>query len=122
MADDSPKSSEKTFNTTGLIPFQKGKSGNPGGRPKGLAARVRAICPPDTLAEFYEGVRSGELKGFNGRDRIAAAQWLTDRGYGKTPEVMLTGELGEEATAAAQDLSSEDLKELVTEARAKKTG
>jgi hypothetical protein len=62
------------------MPFKKGQSGNPGGRPKGLAgiqqaAREYGPASLETLAKA--------LKHKDARIKIAAAQALLDRGYGK---------------------------------------
>src|SRR6266496_6518616 len=63
-------------------PFQKGQSGNPGGRPRVLGdvqelARQKspeAIC---TLAEIMQNEKAPPAA------RVAAANSLLDRGYGK---------------------------------------
>jgi hypothetical protein len=76
-------------------PFAKGQSGNPGGRPAGLAAYIRQKCGEDgkNLTDFWLLVAYGtdaEIKQRLGckhppsfRDRMAAADALADRGYGK---------------------------------------
>jgi hypothetical protein len=99
MAENSRRSPGK--------PFKKGQSGNPGGRPAGLAAYIRQKCGDDgkNLTDFWLLVVYGtdqEIKRRLGckaapsfRDRMAAADALADRGYGKPKDtVEITGENG----------------------------
>ena len=76
-------------------PFEPGNRANPGGRPKGLAAKIRELVPPEKLAEFYLAVAERDGKQLRRlgikvsevslADRMKAADWLADRGYGKAP-------------------------------------
>lgn len=71
--------------------FTKGKSGNPGGRPKGLQKLVRQMLGRDgwaavvrTQYEIATGVFESSSKvGLMAREVTAAATWLADRGFGK---------------------------------------
>ena len=72
--------------------FQPGQSGNPSGRPKENAA-IKALAREHTEAAI--AVLVGALSDENGRTRIAAAEALLDRGYGKPSQaVAVTGEDG----------------------------
>jgi hypothetical protein len=64
-------------------PFPRGVSGNPGGRPKGLARYVRELVGNDgrRIADFMLRVLDDETE--RTETRMQAAQWLADRGFGK---------------------------------------
>ena len=76
--------------------FLPGRSGNAGGRPKRLAKLVEAIQQHthngEDLVDFMlQTFRSGPM-----RYRMEAAHWLTERGFGKPPQVVEhTGEDGD---------------------------
>jgi hypothetical protein len=90
-------------------PFEPGDSRqNRGGRPKGIARRVREIVGEDgdSIALFWGAVMSGELRTVQTvvndagektgekivyekvsvSDRLAASKFLAERGWGKPPE------------------------------------
>ncbi len=70
--------------------FEKGKSGNPGGRPKEnadvkAAARLHGIAAINKLLEL--------MNGNDNRISVTAAQAILDRGFGKPSQSMtLSGE------------------------------
>ncbi len=70
-----------------LVPhrFRKGKSGNPNGRPKGVAARVRELAggDPDRFLNVVIGI--AEDPKARAADRLRACEMLLDRGWGKAP-------------------------------------
>jgi hypothetical protein len=65
-----------------LKPFAKGKSGNPGGRPK-VPVEVKQLardCTPDAIKTLASIMRS---KKSPAAARVMAANSIIDRGYGK---------------------------------------
>jgi hypothetical protein len=77
-------------------PFRKGQSGNPGGRPKGDGeirelARQHTALALRTLSEIAD-------HGENESARVAAANALLDRGYGKPAVPVAAAELPEAIT------------------------
>lgn len=64
--------------------FVPGRSGNPSGRPKGLARRVRELVGDDgqAIAAFMCDVMHDERARM--ADRIEAGRWLADRGFGRS--------------------------------------
>lgn len=85
---------EKTKNA-GMFP--KGKSGNPGGRQKKTEEQrqLEELCKAktkDALSTILAIMQSGE----NERNRLAAAQYVIDRGWGKArQEVEHSGKDGQ---------------------------
>lgn len=78
-----------------LIPWKPGQSGNPGGRPKGFAVRVKKRCGKEgqKLVEAFALIAFGsdaDCKTFFGevldrsvKDRLQALGELADRGFGR---------------------------------------
>lgn len=87
--------------------FQRGNSGNPGGRPKGIERAVRDAINrrefTDVAGVTYKGLdavlaRLLEMlfaKGTAPRDAVAVAKEIFDRGFGKAKQSLeLTGDVG----------------------------
>lgn len=64
-------------------PFEPGKSGNPGGRPKDVGL-LKEAAREHTAAALETLVKSLKAKGE--RVRVAAAEALLDRGWGKATQ------------------------------------
>lgn len=63
--------------------FMAGRSGNPGGRPKGLSRRVRELVGDDghEIAKYMFPVLTDARQ--RTADRMEAGKWLADRGFGR---------------------------------------
>ena len=83
---DAKRSVENNGGSTGGVTgkgFRPGSSGNPGGRPKGLAAMVKDRVEPSELVDILlDAARDPRAKV---SERIAAVRELADRGWGKAP-------------------------------------
>jgi Family of unknown function (DUF5681) len=87
LCENEPMSTvQNNGGTTGGITgkgFMPGRSGNPGGRPKGLAKATRELLGEDgmKLAEFWLSIMEDPMR--RDSDRLEASRLLADRGWGK---------------------------------------
>jgi hypothetical protein len=95
-------------------PFPPGQSGNPGGRPKGVARAFRDVLG-GSPTEAAQGLQQIARYGKRDADRIAAWRELLDRGWGKAPafasiegaDPLEHDEIAQEITAIAEQLERE---------------
>ena len=71
--------------------FEKGKSGNPGGRPKG-DGEIRELARKHTMTALRTLIEIAE-HGENESARVTAANALLDRGWGKAAVPVVTADL-----------------------------
>jgi hypothetical protein len=87
--------------------FTPGQSGNPRGRPKGLARATRELVGDEGMAlvELWWDIARDETR--RDHDRLEASRLLADRGWGKAPAYAAIEEdnpLGlEDVEAAAEE-------------------
>jgi L-rhamnose isomerase len=67
--------------------FMPGRSGNPGGRPQGLARATRELVGEDrlALAQLWWDIARDDTR--RDSDRLEASKLLADRGWGKAAVV-----------------------------------
>jgi len=70
-------------NNGNLKPFEKGQSGNPGGRPKEVA-EVKALARAHTTTAIETLVKIAKNKKATDAARVSACVALLDRGWGKS--------------------------------------
>jgi hypothetical protein len=85
-----------------------GRSGNPGGRPQGLAKATRELVGEDgmKLAEFWFSIMQDETQ--RSSDRLEASKLLADRGWGKA--AVFTEQEGDPLDLAALEGAAEEFR------------
>lgn len=90
------------------MPFKKGQSGNPGGRP-------RAIAEVQKLAREYTAGAFETLRGIMRKSkasdaaRVAAAREILDRGWGKALQASVIANFEEDTKRPLSELSYDEL-------------
>ena len=82
--EDTANSDRSQSYMRGLVPFQKGQSGNPSGRPKAVA-EVVALARKNSVAAMQKVVDLMDDE--DSRVALAAATQVLDRAYGKPKQI-----------------------------------
>jgi hypothetical protein len=126
------RASEQASIRTAMAKFEKGKSGNPGGRPVGLEQRLKEELAGDVpaLIEALREIALGKRNPKTGtrrpskaapKDRIAAAKELFDRVLGKARQSLEVSSEGPAVLLEALGLTTaqRDRRRAELEAKAK---
>ena len=102
--------------------FVEGVTGNPGGRPKGLAAYVRSLTGADgeeLVDRVWYLLNHPKGKGLQAqRFQLECIQWLSDRGFGKPIQGVVYAGATAQDWDAFKGWSDEDVQMIVDAARA----
>jgi hypothetical protein len=94
-------------------PFQKGRSGNPGGKKK-VPEDIVSLCREATPEAVQTWIKIMRNKQASFAVRAYCASQIVDRGYGKAPQqanLQITG-----PTIRAEDLSDDELAAIIARA------
>jgi hypothetical protein len=91
--------------------FKPGRSGNPGGRPQGLARATRELVGEDgmALAQLWWDIARDETR--RDRDRLEASKLLADRGWGKA--AVFSPQEGDPLDLAALEGAAEEFRTAI---------
>lgn len=119
MLDMSGTRKRATGNSGGsqnLRPWVKGQSGNPSGRPRGIASAVKERVNPEELVDLLLSVARDERS--KAPERIAAVRELADRGWGKAPAFAAI----EGSDPLELDVIAQEIQGIADELRARREG